>query len=110
VSGDHRTFGASQFTPGVLAFSRILNESETLVVANTNMASNVDLSVLVDAALNPQGARFAIIYSTSGTTGICPLEVIGDTLVVEEEASRGTVSAVRVTLLPGEAQILSRLP
>ena len=65
---------------------------------------------LVDAALNPQGARFAIIYSTSGTTGICPLEVIGDTLVVEEEASRGTVSAVRVTLLPGEAQILSRLP
>ena len=110
VSGDRRTFGVSQFAPGVLAFSRILNESETLVVTNTNMASDLDILVLVDAALNPQGVNFSTIYSTSGTTGIRPVEAIGDAVVVGKETSRGTVNAVRVTLSPGEARILARLP
>jgi glycosidase len=37
VSGDRRTFGASSFAPGVVAVSRILNESETVVIANMNI-------------------------------------------------------------------------
>src|SRR5205807_7734116 len=62
VSGDRKAFGPSTFTPGVLAFSRILNESETVVIANLNTNSPVDLSVLVDAVLNSAGALFVTIF------------------------------------------------
>ena len=108
VSGDQKTFGPSQFVPGVLAFSRILNESETVVVANTNLNSGLDLSVLVDAVLNPKGASFVTLYSSTGTDQTCAVGEIADAAVNDGGTSHGTVHAIRVSLAPGEARILVR--
>lgn len=110
VSGDRRTFGPSGFAPGVLAFSRILNESETAVVANMDMAAGQSLSVIVDAMLNRAGTAFATLYSSSGSTESCPVEAIADAEVTGDGgSSHGTVHAIRVNLAPGEARILARV-
>ncbi len=108
VSGDRKTFGASTFAPGVLAFSRILSESESVVVANTDTAVGVDISVLVDAVLNPAGARFASMYSSVGASRTCTVERISDAAVIGNGISRGSIHSIRVALAPGEALILAR--
>ncbi len=108
LSGDRKTFGLSSFTPGVLAFSRILNESELVVVANTDAAGSAEISVLVDAILNPAGARFATIYSSVGASRVCAVEQISDATVIDNGISHGTIHAIPVALAPGEAVILAR--
>ena len=108
VSGDRRVFGQSSFAPGVVAFSRILNESETVIVVNTNPGAGVELSVLVDAGLNPPGAGFATLYSSTGIAATCPVEEIADAEVNDHGTSRGRVHAIRVALAPGEARVLAR--
>src|SRR5262245_184161 len=55
ISGDGAHFGTSPFASGVLAFSRILNDREVVVVANTSVAQDWSGEVLVDFALNPVG-------------------------------------------------------
>jgi glycosidase len=109
VSGDRKTFGFSSFAPGVLAFARILNESETVIVANTDAASGLEVSVLVDATLNPAGATFTTLYSSVATKGICTVEQIPNAAVLENRVSYGAIHSVRVRLAPGEARILARL-
>jgi Alpha amylase, catalytic domain len=108
VSGDRKTFGQSTFAPGVLVFSRILNESETVIVANTDINSATELSVLIDAVLNPVGAIFATLFSSTGSTDTCPVEQVENAEVNDHGTSRGNVHAIRVTLAPGEARILAR--
>lgn len=108
VSGDKKTFGPSPFAPGVLTFSRILNESETVIVANADPNSGVDLSVLVDAVLNPPGASFVTIYSSTGAEQTSAVEEIANAVVNDSGTSRGTVHAIRVSLTPGETRILAR--
>jgi len=108
VSGDRKTFGPSTFAPGVLAFSRILNESETVVIANLNTNSGVELSVLIDAVLNPAGAPFTTIFSSTGSNQASGVEEIADADVNDRGISHGTVHAIRVALAPGEARILAR--
>jgi glycosidase len=108
VSGDDKSFGPSTFSPGVIAFSRILNESETVVIANTDSSSGVELAVLVDSVLNPVGAGFVTLFSSTGNRQTCPVEEIVDATVNDQGTSRGSVHAIRVTLAPGEARILAR--
>ncbi|MGC2201771.1 MAG: alpha-amylase family glycosyl hydrolase [Stellaceae bacterium] len=110
VSGDRRSFGPSSFAPGVLAFSRILNESETVVIANTNSNSGIELSVLVDAVLNPGGAIFSTVFSSTGNKQTCTVEEIADAQVNDGGTSRGTVHSIRAALDPGEARIVARRP
>jgi glycosidase len=105
LSGDRQTFGMSGFTPGVLAFSRILNEDEIVVVANAT-ASQVDVSILIDATLNPVGAEFTTLYSSLGSTAQAKVEesqaqVIGG-------GPPGRIRSIRITPGPGEARILAR--
>jgi glycosidase len=108
ISGDRKTFSFSTFTPGVLAFSRILNESEALIVANTDTESGVEVSVLVDAVLNAVGADFATVYSSAATNRTYTVEQIPDATVIGNGFSYGTVHSVRVALAAGEALILVR--
>jgi glycosidase len=109
VSGDRRTFGPSEFTQGVLAFSRILNESETLIVVNTNSSTGIDILVLIDAVLNAPGTSLATLYSSIGFNGSCAVETIAD-VQVAGNPFRGNVRAVRANLAPGEARILAKRP
>src|SRR5262245_28890583 len=108
VSGDRGNFGLSNFAPGVLAFSRILSESESVVTVNTDTAAGVEISVLVDAVLNPAGARFATTYSSVGSSKSYVVEEISNATVIGNEITRGTIHSIRVGLAPGEALILVR--
>src|SRR5262249_40149286 len=60
LSGNGRDFALSTFTPGVLAFSRILNAQEVLLIANTatDPARTFSGEVIIDASLHPSGGTF----------------------------------------------------
>lgn len=97
VSGDGVTFGISPYPAGVLAYSRILNDEEVLVVANTSVDHPWTGHVLVDAAIHPQGAQFEVVLSNYGSpTSPGPATA----------SPAGT--SVRVNLEPMEAQVVAR--
>jgi hypothetical protein len=109
LSGNGVDFGFSTANPGVLAFSRILNDREVLVVANAVKANSETLHVVVDSILNTVGRVLSTLYSNkSNPTAAGPVQTLSGTTAQQADGgtSRGTLSAVRVTLQPGEIQIL----
>ena len=113
ISGDQRSFGISATAPGVLAFSRILNDQEVLTVANFNTTAPQTVSVIVDSNLCAPGNTFRILYSNRSAP-TAPGQVTqlagGSVFVNEADGSQGSgpVNVVRVTLQPMEAQILRK--
>ncbi|MDE2051382.1 MAG: alpha-amylase [Gammaproteobacteria bacterium] len=69
VSGNGTDFGISGFSPGLIAFSRILNDQEVLVVANTSTSQSFQGEVIVDRDLNPAGSQCRILYSNQSGAG-----------------------------------------
>ena len=63
LSGDGVDFGISPFTPGVIAFSRILDAQEVLIVANTAEQGIFQGQVIVDATLNALPGTFRVLFS-----------------------------------------------
>jgi glycosidase len=120
LSGNGVRFGVSRFAPGVLAFSRILNEQEIIVVANTNTEAGWTGEVLVDRSLNPIGARYEVAFTnkmltqSDGQGGVAPSPVTdksaGNVEIHEVHGgvTRGPARAMRVSLARMELQILSR--
>jgi hypothetical protein len=114
VSGDGINFGVSPFAPGVVAFSRILNDEEVVVAANTATGSGAQIFVIVDDALNHAGDALDVLYSNkSSPTAPGAVTTLGGggTLTVHEvdgSISNGPLTAFRVTLQPLEVQILGR--
>ena len=120
VSGDGVHFGVSSFRGGVLAFSRILNEDETVIVANTNTQDAWSGEVLVDTALNPANALFDVAFSNKSVgvsappAGGRPSVVLvkpADAVEITEVSrgvTRGPAKAIRIALAPMELQILRR--
>ena len=115
VSGDGSHFGLSTFPQGVLAFSRILNNQEVVVLANTNTQSGWTGEVIVDLALNPVGSCYQSIFTnqTGMTGGLAPGPVVdkpaGQVEIHEISGAitRGPARALPVTLNPMEIQILA---
>lgn len=113
ISGDQRTFGISSFSPGVLAFSRVLNDQEVLTIANFGTTSAQTVSVIVDATLSTAGDSFALLYSNQPAP-TAPSRVSqlasGAVTVNEVDGSQGSgpVNIVVVTLQPMETQILRK--
>lgn len=111
LSGDGSGFGLSPFSGGVLAWSRVLNDIEVLVVANTNTASGWSGEVIVDRHLNSQGAQLSVLH-TNRPGALAPQPVLfhgpGSVTVHEVDGGtgRGPLHAVPVTLQPMEAQVL----
>ncbi len=115
ISGDGIHFGLSTFRNGVLAFSRILNDQEVLIVANTdaNLAWRGD--VIVDYAMNPAGTHYVTLYSNqrdrARSTEMTVVERTSDALVVHEangEVTHGPVRTLAVEVWPSEVLILRR--
>jgi len=108
LSGDGAHFGVSRFSPGVLAFSRLLNDREVVVVANCDTRNGWAGLVLVDATLHAPGRRFDVLHGTAapptGTVEAIPAGVTID----EPDGSRthGPAAAVRVALGPMALLIL----
>jgi glycosidase len=113
VSGNGTEFGISTSAPGVIAFSRILNDAEVVVLANPFTTSTMNGSALVDFALNPPGATFSIRYSNKSSPtdpGPCVTHDQGTVIVrqLDGSTSTGPIRALPYTLQPMEVQILAR--
>lgn len=96
LSGDGTNFGPSIGMGGVIAFSRILNDLEVVVVANTNFATRFQGWVIVDFNLNQSGRSFTVAYSNVSTSGTSPTRVLAQI----------TQASLPVSLAPTEVQIL----
>jgi len=113
VSGDGANFGVSSFPGGIVSFSRILNDEEIVVVANTDATETRAVDVVVDGSLNAVGDRLAVLYSNN-PEAVPPQPVVsraaGHVTVAEADGTvgNGPLNAVRVTLGPMEIQILGR--
>lgn len=116
VSGNGREFGISPFAGGVLAFSRILNDMEVVVVANTSATQRNGGQVIVDAALNGGGARFGVLYTNRPLTrrllqDVGVIDKPAGSVVIREidgSVATGPARAVPFDLLPMEVQVLGR--
>ena len=113
ISGDQRTFGISSFSPGVLAFSRILNDQEVVTVANFSTTNAQTVSIIVDATLSSPGDTITLLYSNqSAPTAPSRVNQLANGAVTINEADgsqgNGPVNIVVVTLQPMESQILRK--
>src|SRR5208282_1514915 len=88
VSGDGQTFGVSPFCGGVLAFSRILNDQEVIVVANTSTSQSQSVDVILEIVLSQENARYRILYSNQNTPAVpSPVRKAGTVIVHEVDGS-----------------------
>jgi hypothetical protein len=113
LSGDGVTFAVSGFPQGVVAFSRILNDQEVVVAANTNPTQAQQLDVIVEILLSADGDEFEVLYSNqAGPQAPQPVRIIpqGTATVQEVDGSIGTgpLHVIRMNLRPLEVQILRR--
>lgn len=111
ISGDGFHFGISTFTGGVLAFSRILNDQEVVVVVNTNFQSDFIGSVIVDSNLNPAGSGFEILFSNKNSPAKpSPAKLAGQAEIHEVggQVSTGPCVVLPINLKAMEIQILGR--
>jgi len=99
ISGDGVGFGHSPFPGGVVAFSRILNDRELVVVANTSIDSTQKVFVEVDRQLNPDGHAPRVLYSGLHAN---PKQAAAPGAV----ATRAGRATTQVTLGPMEAQVI----
>jgi glycosidase len=109
VSGNKQDFGYSSGQGGILAFSRILNDREVLLVANTNTASPFSGYILADSDLNRLINTMSITYSNAGTAGLAPLGITPQASFYDGTTLTGAGYAtwVYVTLTPMEVQVLT---
>lgn len=112
ISGDRNHFSVSSTAPGVLSYSRILNDQEVVIVANTNTNLSLSLACIVDEGLNSPGTQLQILYSNkSQPTPPDPVIKTGSNINVQEvtgAVSQGPAAILPLTLQPMEVQILSR--
>ena len=111
VSGDGVNFGVSPFTAGLLAWSRILNDQEVLIVANTSTTQSVTVDVILDSVLSNPGDQVHILYSNKQhPTAPAPVTRLNQVRVSEADGTTGfgPLNTTRVTLQAMEIQILRR--
>ena len=109
ISDDGQTFEVARSRGGVLAFSRILNDQEVIVVANTSTSQSQSVDVIVEIALSQENAPYGILYSNQNApTGPSPVRKTGTVIVHEVDGSigNGPLHVLRVTLRPTEVQII----
>jgi glycosidase len=94
-SGNGINFGHSPFQGGVISYSRILNDKEMLICANTSSDQTSTIYIVVDENLNPEGRIWKSIFSSINAPAISIPTVTFD-----------RTHAVKVTLAPMEAKIL----
>ena len=106
VSGNGEDFGFSKENGGVIAFSRILNAREVLVVANTNIRDSFVGWVIADNRVNDYETEFRMVYSNfnkQGVSSVVPKEVIFHKNGFQ--TSKGPATIFRLNLSPMEIQV-----
>lgn len=111
VAGNGTDFGPSAGSGGVVAFSRILNDREVVIVANTSPTSNWLGSVQVDRELNAAGDLFSIRFGNLAPLPANPPPVrylnanfwSGST-----QTASGPAACLDLNLRPSEVVVLSQ--
>ena len=98
ISGNGIQFGVSTFMGGVMAFSRILNDREVVIIANTNTQAEFIGYVIVDTNLNSVGAQLEILFSNKNN----PIEpgIVRSSGPAEIHEVTGAVTAGPACILP----------
>jgi len=114
LSGDGTHFGLSPFPSGIVAFSRILDTTEVIVVANTHTQNSWEGEVIIDAAINAPATSFAVLLSnqTGNPTPTLATRAKAAGSVIIEEANggvtHGPARSLRVALGPMEVRVLGQ--
>lgn len=118
IAGDGTHFQVSTYAPGVVAYSRILNDQEILIVANANTNpppnGNWRGQVIVDMSLNPEGSAYQVLFSNKRNPTVpqpVARKAVNTVQVTEVNGavSPGPVHCIGVDLQPMEIQILERI-
>jgi hypothetical protein len=110
VSGNSNDFGFSREKGGVIAFSRILNDREVVVIANSNVKNGFSGEVVIDARVNGEADTFKILYSNEGTSGTATIKS-GSVRFYDRNnsPSDGWARRIPVTLGAMEVQVLAKV-
>ena len=111
ISGDGQHFSISSFAPGVLAFSRILNNQEVLVLVNASTQQVFCGKVIVDWFLNKTGDQFQVLNNPAAAPVLVDTLHTSSTVAIHEvdgHISDGPARTVSVCLQPMEVQILAK--
>jgi hypothetical protein len=98
----------------VLAFSRVLNDQEVLIVANFNTTPTLQPTwAIIDGNLSAVGDKFALLYSNrpAPVAPTAVAQLAGGTVTINEaDGSHGSgpVNIIGVTLQPMEVQVLRK--
>jgi glycosidase len=109
ISGDGVNFGIAPYAGGVMAWSRILNDAEVVVVANTNTTQGQMVDVILEQTLSAAGNLLRVLHSNKpAPTAPSSVTIINQASIAEVDGTTGNgpISVVRVTLQPMEVQIL----
>jgi glycosidase len=108
LSGDGVHFGISPFKNGVVAFSRILNRREIVVIANTSTNFTFNGQVIVDGALHASPSTLAVLYSNLPSGPSFAVSTTGPAQIQELDGSTspGPARVVALTLAPMQVLIL----
>lgn len=109
VSGDGIGFGQSTGPGGLIAFSRILVDTEVVVIANTSGSKTFTGEVLIDVDLCRSGREMRIAYSNKANAGK------QNTTVKQAKfydangqiTGSGEIGSLPVQLAPWEVQVLA---
>ena len=111
LSADGHSFDLSRVPAGVLAYSRLLDNAEVLIVANTNPDTEFVGEVLVDGLLHRAGEKWKVLWANQPDSPAPrpivahpkgTLEICGE----DGQVTQGPALALPVTLRPAEVQIL----
>ena len=110
VSGDGQSFGTGVWQDGVVALSRILYDTEALVVANTNPNSPWNGYVIVDRDINPSGSTLSALWPAGAPN--LPVSQPTNVTVAEPDGSTGTglLSVVEIQLAPMQTLVATSAP
>ena len=113
TSNDGSHFGVSTTAPGVLAFSRVLNDQEVLIIVNADTQASWKGEVIIDFSLNPVGSAYTIIFSNKAQPtppGVVEEKAAGSVMITEVDGSttQGPLNVVAVNVQPMEIQILGK--
>jgi glycosidase len=109
ISGDSVNFGVSPYPGGILAWSRILNDQEVLIVANTSTTQTQSVDVILESTLSAAGDGLRVLYSNNAAPAAPgAVRTLTQVTVAEVDGTTGygPLNTTRVTLQPMEAQIL----
>jgi glycosidase len=109
ISADGKNFAISTNPGGVLAWSRILNDKEVLIVSNTHSQQNNTLFVILDSNLSQVSDKITVLYSNK-TKPAPPASIthLANVNITQTDASQGvgSINVTQISLQPMEIQVL----